>query len=156
MRHLLALFCLLLPFGSHAQPAESLRLTVDFKSTPLLEAINHLEKKFDLTFSFPRDEVTSKNVNCHFYEASWEEIDQCLFALNALTSERLGDGYVTLRPVSPAEEKTWNFCVQVIDQENTPLPFATIGVARTGRAASADDTGRFSGSLPAALMDEIT
>lgn len=156
MRHLLTFLCLLLPLGSHAQSAEDLRLTVDFQNTPLLQAITHLEKKFNLIFSFPREEVTSKNVDCHFNNAGWEEIDQCLFSLNALTSERLGDGYVTLRPVSPAEEKTWDFCVRVTGPDNTPLPFATIGVARTGRAVSADETGQFSGKLPAALTDEVT
>ncbi|WP_020567112.1 TonB-dependent receptor [Neolewinella persica] len=156
MRYLLVFFCLLFPLGSYAQPTEDLRLTIDFKDTPLLDAITHLERKFGLIFSFPREEVTSKNVNCHFYNASWEEIDQCLFAINTLTAKRLDDGYVTLRPVRPEEEKTWNLCLQVVSYDNTELPFATIGVARTGRAVSADASGKFVGKLPAALTDEIT
>jgi outer membrane cobalamin receptor len=156
MRYLLAFLFFLLPLSSHAQPAEDFRLTVDFKDTPLLDVINHLEKKFNLTFSFPQDPVTDKSINCSFQNASWDEINQCVFALNALTCNRLGDGYVTLRPVSPSEEKIWNLCLQVVSQDKTELPFATIGVARTGRAVSADAAGNFFGKLPAALTDEIT
>jgi len=60
------------------QDLDKLKLTVTFEDTPLLEAITHLEKKFDLIFSFPREEVDGKTVNCSFQEADWETINQCL------------------------------------------------------------------------------
>lgn len=156
MRFLLPILFVVLPLALAAQPAEEVRLTANFTNTPLLEAIQHLEKKFGLIFSFPQAAVTGVRANCRFEAAGWAEIDQCLFAANLLTCERLDDGYVTLRPNAAETEQNWNFCLRISGQGDTPLPFAPIGVSRTGRAVSTDDQGQFSGNLRAAATDSLT
>lgn len=156
MRFLLPILFVVFPLALAAQPAEEVRLTVNFTDTPLLEAIQHLEKKFGLIFSFPQAAVTGARVNCQFADAGWVEIEQCLFAANLLTCNLLDDGYVTLRPNAAETEKNWNFCLRIKGQDDTPLPFAPIGITRTGRAVSTDDQGRFSGNLRAAATDTLS
>ena len=131
------------------QNLNELRLTAEFEDTPLREAITHLEKKFGLIFSFPREEVDGKTVNCSFREADWATVAQCLFAAWNLDAVVQKKPYVSLRPTSAAEERIWQLCLTVSDQDGTPLAFAPVGFPALGLSFTTDDAGRFEGTVTA-------
>jgi len=138
------------------QDLDKLKLTVTFEDTPLLEAITHLEKKFDLIFSFPREEVDGKTVNCSFQEADWETINQCLFAARNLDAIAQKTPYISLRPIAGTKELDWQLCVKILGQDGTPLPFAPLGLPANGLSFATDDVGRYEGTVTAASTDIVS
>ena len=138
------------------QDLDKLRLTVTFEDTPLLEAITHLEKKFDLIFSFPREEVDGKTVSCSFQEADWSTINQCLFAARDLDAIAQKMPYVSLRPTSATKERIWQLCLEVRGQDGKPLPFAPLGIPARGLSFATDGAGRAAESVTAASTDLVS
>ncbi|MEM9929792.1 MAG: TonB-dependent receptor plug domain-containing protein, partial [Bacteroidota bacterium] len=155
MRELLVTVLLLCGTCLTGQTAEAIRLTHKFENVALLDAITHLEKLYHLSFAFPREQVEQTRVNCSFAEASWEEVKQCLFAAHNLEAEWLKDGYINLRPLAPEAIQPWSICLQVLGDDEQPLPYATVALARTGLGANTDDDGRLTGPFKAAAADTL-
>ncbi|TXF90134.1 TonB-dependent receptor [Neolewinella aurantiaca] len=153
MRFVAILLLLLLTCGVSAQDLQSVQLSVGFSDVPLRDAISHLEKKFDLNFSFPNAEIEACTVNCQFDEAGWAEIEQCLFGANNLQAAVLGEGYISLKPVPASTERSWELDFVVQSTDGLALPFVPLQFP--GKAATTDESGRFRGVITAAPEDLV-
>lgn len=153
MRSAATIWLLLLFSGLSAQDVAGVRLSVNFTDTPLPEAISYLEKKFDLNFSFPNAAVENRSVNCHFEEAEWVEIEQCLFGANELQATPLRAGYISLKPLPAGTRRLWRLRFRVFNPDGSALPFAPIQFP--SGPGMTDGEGIFSGEFTAAATDEV-
>lgn len=153
MRFAAILPILLLVSGLFGQELSEVRLTADFTGRPLSEVIGHLEKKFNLNFSFPTATIEASTVNCRFDDATWAEIEQCLFGANELRATVLRDGYITLKPLSSGSKRSWTLRFQVVNPEGEALAFAPVQFP--SGAGMTDVDGFFKGKIDAAAKDIV-
>jgi hypothetical protein len=153
MRFAAAIPFLLLVFGLSAQDLTEVRLSEDFTDRPLREAIRHLEKKFELSFSFQRAAIDNCSVNCRFEEAGWEEIEQCLFGANGLKATSLSHGYISLKPLPSGSQRSWSLSFTVYGVDGGTLPFVPIQFPSGSRMTDGD--GLFTGEVTAAATDVV-
>ncbi len=153
MRLVASLTLVLLMSGLFGQDLAEVRLSADFTGRPLSEAISHLEKKFDLNFSFPTEAIRVSTVNCRFENAEWGEIEQCLFGANELRATVRQNGYVTLKPQSSGTQRSWALRFQMLNPEGEALPFAPVQFS--SGAGMTDKDGFFTGTLSGAATDIV-
>ncbi|MFT5989789.1 MAG: hypothetical protein ACJATN_001983 [Neolewinella sp.] len=153
MRFAAIIAFLFLISGLFAQDLSAVRLSADFEDVSLHDAIRHLEKKFGLNFSFQSAAIEARSVNCRFEEASWAEIEQCLFGANSLQATPLRDGYISLKSLPAETSRLWTLRFRVLDPDGSALPFAPIQFP--SGPGMTDEDGFFSGEFTAAATDIV-
>ncbi|MFT6513627.1 MAG: hypothetical protein ACJAX1_002207, partial [Neolewinella sp.] len=153
MRFAAIIAFLFLISGLFAQDLSAVRLSADFEDVSLHDAIRHMEKKFGLNFSFQSAAIEARSVNCRFEEASWAEIEQCLFGANSLQATPLRDGYISLKSLPAETSRLWTLRFRVLDPDGSALPFAPIQFP--SGPGMTDEDGFFSGEFTAAATDIV-
>ncbi|MFY0594639.1 carboxypeptidase-like regulatory domain-containing protein [Roseivirga sp.] len=134
------LFLLILPLLSLGQSAQGFRVS----NKPLKQVLNDLEKQFPVYFSFNPNELKTKRVSADGSNNDLESILSEVLAETDLVFEKIkGKFYVIKTP----EAKFIH--LSILDEENNaPLPYATIRLQGTLLGQVADDAGDIKLVLP--------
>jgi len=155
IRKIVFIFSLLL--FSNFLFSQSKKYEVDFIDLPASEAVQLLEKKYGLLFSYKKDDLNdiyfSEKINTDDLPSFLENI----FEDKGFEFEIVNEKYVILKKKNTENEiQFYTFCGTILDENNTePLIGATVHIENTQYGIATDMNGNFELKAPLAEGDNL-
>ncbi len=157
LRRIIFIALLLNIFGIvkiNSQSINDVKLSKEYKKTPLINVVNELKEKYKISFSYLEETLVGSYVNCNFKNADWSTVKECLFKANNIHVKVVNSKYVILRPFTKHDHKNFHLYFKVINEiDSTALENATISYKNKGFYTSKD--GLVNKAIKASENDSI-
>ena len=125
------------------------KLTLEFKNTGLVKALNLIEEKSDYHFVYNNNLVSgSSKITASFKEASLQEVMMKLLNGTGLTYQLTETKLVILFKEKVIEDADIKITGKVTDQNGKPLSAASVQVKGTNIGTSTNANGEFTITVP--------